>query len=182
MNAGGRWEEFRPLCAPARTEFCFIVACDLPFLTSELLAQLWQMDERRKVRLPRRLFPCRAMAGRSRSVQFTGSGPCLIATEKSIALGEHTPRAMLDKDQNAIRRFQRVRASRRLEDFFFNLNRPEDYERAKEIARRREARRAFDHQDWINVRQTSVCRRSFDTGCDLISSSDFPLAQAFTPG
>jgi molybdopterin-guanine dinucleotide biosynthesis protein A len=56
-------------------------------------------------------------------------------------LGEHTPRAMLDKIETRYVKFSEFANLTGSEHFFFNLNHPEDYELAKEIAlHRRPAR------------------------------------------
>ena len=126
----------------ARTEFCFIVACDLPFLTSELLGQLWQMTSGAST-IPAAVVPVQSDGRPQPLCAIYRRGPCLIATEKSIALGEHTPRAMLDKVNTRYVDFSEFAHLAGSEDFFFNLNRPEDYERAQEIVRRREALERF---------------------------------------
>ena len=59
--------------------------------------------------------------------------PCLMAAEESIALGEHTPRAMLDKVATRYVQFDEFANLRGSEHFFINLNRPEDYERARKL-------------------------------------------------
>jgi molybdopterin-guanine dinucleotide biosynthesis protein A len=118
-----------------QTEFCFIVACDLPFLTSELLAQLWRLTSEANV-TPEAVVPMQSDGRPQPLCAVYRRRPSLDATEKSIALGEHTPRAMLDKIKTRYVDFSELAHLQGSENFFFNLNRPEDYQRAKEIARR----------------------------------------------
>jgi molybdopterin-guanine dinucleotide biosynthesis protein A len=118
------------------TESCLVVACDLPFLTSELFAYLLRLSNE-----PSRSFdavvPLQSDGRPQPLCAVYKRAPCLMATEKSIALGEHSPRAMLDKVKTRYVNFSELANLPGSEHFFFNLNRPEDYERAREIARQR---------------------------------------------
>jgi molybdenum cofactor guanylyltransferase len=119
-----------------KTEYCLIAACDLPFLTSKLFARLIQLTNQKNgafeavvpLQSDDRPQPLSAVYERL---------PCLTAAERSIALGEHTPRALLDKVKTRYVNFSEFADLPGVEHFFLNLNRPEHYERALEIARQR---------------------------------------------
>lgn len=134
-----RWGPLGGIQAALRaceTEYCLVVACDLPFLTSELLAHLWQLNSEADQTLAA-VVPLQSDGRPQPLCAIYKRAPCLIAAEKSIALGEHTPRAMLDKINTRYVNFSEFANLQGSEHFFFNLNRPEDYERAREIAHRR---------------------------------------------
>jgi molybdenum cofactor guanylyltransferase len=116
------------------TEYCLIVACDLPFLTSELFAHLLQLMSEANGTLEA-VVPLQSDGRPQPLCAVYQRVPCLAAAEKSIGLGEHTPRAMLEKVKTRYVNFSEFEHLPGSRYFFFNLNRPEDYERAKEIAR-----------------------------------------------
>jgi molybdopterin-guanine dinucleotide biosynthesis protein A len=119
-----------------KTERCLIIACDLPFVTSELLAYLLQVESGVDA-TPVAVVPLQSDGRPQPLCAVYKKASSLPAAEESIALGEHTPRAMLDKIETRYVNFSEFANLSGSEHFFFNLNRPEDYERAKEIARRR---------------------------------------------
>jgi molybdenum cofactor guanylyltransferase len=115
------------------TDYCLIVACDLPFLTSELFAHLLHLTSEQDGTFEA-VVPLQSDGRPQPLCAVYKREPCLTAAEKSIALGEHTPRAMLDKVKTRYVDFSEFANLPGSEHFFFNLNHPEDYERAKEIA------------------------------------------------
>ncbi len=130
-------EEWGPLggihatLATASREWCLIVACDLPFVSRELFARLMDFrDESTDAVVPiqndLRPQPLCALYRRQR---------CLKAAEQSIAVGEHSPRALLEKVNTMYIGFDKLSGLTGAEHFFFNMNTPENYELAKEIAR-----------------------------------------------
>src|SRR6266446_5354123 len=62
---------------------------------------------------------------------------CLLEAEKLIASGEHTPRALLANVKTRWVRSAELIDLPGAEDFFFNVNTPQDYERAKQICQNR---------------------------------------------
>ena len=115
-----------------RTDYSIIVACDLPFVTTELFEYLVRtagLSEAVEAIIPLqedgRAQPLCAVYRRD---------PCLSAAEESIANDEHSPRAMLDRIKTHYVTFSELANLTGSEFFFFNLNRQEDYERAKQIA------------------------------------------------
>ena len=110
-------------------KFCVIVACDLPFVTAELFARLLSFRETSDAIVPRqedgRPQPLCAVYQREE---------CLVAAENAIANNQHSPRAMLDRVRTRYIGFNELNDLPGSDHFFFNLNHPEDYERAKQIA------------------------------------------------
>jgi len=112
----------------AKAEWCFVVACDLPFVTTELFGCLMMFIAGVDAVVPVQedqypqplcaIYRCR---------------PCLIAAEAAIARDEHSPRALLDKVSIRYLEFDELATLAGSDHFFFNVNTPEHYERAKEI-------------------------------------------------
>lgn len=119
-----------------RTEHCLVIACDLPFVTRELFAYLLQMESAADATTAA-VVPLQSDGRPQPLCAVYKTVSCLPAAEKSIALGEHTLRAMLDKIETRYVNFSEFTNLSGCEHFFFNLNRPEDYERAREIALQR---------------------------------------------
>ena len=114
-------------------ERCLVIACDLPFVTSELLASLLEIASEANT-TPAAVVPLQSDGRPQPLCAVYQKASCLAAAEKSIALDEHTPRAMLDKIETRYVNFSELRSLSGSEHFFVNLNHPEDYERAKKIA------------------------------------------------
>jgi molybdopterin-guanine dinucleotide biosynthesis protein A len=137
-----RWGPLGGIQAALRaceTASCLIIACDLPFLTSELFAYLLRIADEQEETLEA-VVPLQSDGRPQPLCAVYKRVPCLMAAEKSIALNEHTPRAMLDKVKTRYVNFSEIANLTGSEHFFFNLNRPDDYERAKEIARQQRSR------------------------------------------
>jgi molybdopterin-guanine dinucleotide biosynthesis protein A len=112
----------------ARAEWCVVVACDLPFVTSELLGRLMMyIDDVDAV------VPMQADKYAQPLCAIYRRRPCLIAAEEAIARDEHSPRALLDKVTTRYVEFDELASLAGSDYFFFNVNTPENYERAKEI-------------------------------------------------
>jgi len=112
----------------ARNELCLMVACDMPFLRPVLLAWLVEQTDAHDVVIPRvgdQLQPMHAVYRRE---------PCREAIAASIARGQRRMIAFLDNvrvrevEEAEVRGFDPELLS------FFNVNTPDDLERAREIA------------------------------------------------
>lgn len=116
-----------------REEWAAIVACDLPFVTRDLLARLQALAESEAGATPEAVVPIQS-DGRTQSLcALYRSEPCLLKTEEMIGAGEHTPRALLAAITTRFVQFDELADLADAEHFFFNMNSPEDYERAKRI-------------------------------------------------
>lgn len=111
-----------------RAEWAAIVACDLPFVTTDLFSRLTTFRQQADAVVPiqsdERPQPLCALYRRK---------ACLSETENLIASGEHTPRALLARVRTRWVQLSELRDLLGWENFFFNMNRPEDYERARAL-------------------------------------------------
>jgi molybdopterin-guanine dinucleotide biosynthesis protein A len=112
----------------AGSECCLIIACDLPFVTSRLFGRLLDCLNESDAVVPfqsdARVQPLCAAYRRS---------PCLAAADKALKSGEHSPRALLDLIKARYVSFHELSDLEGSEYFFFNVNTPDNYERAKHI-------------------------------------------------
>lgn len=115
-----------------RAEWAAVVACDLPFVTGELLARLASMrsgatdstgaaDAVAPVQDDGRLQPLCALY-RARV--------CLEQVERMIRAGELRPRVLLSRVRTRLVAFEELRDLAGSARFFLNVNTPEDYARA----------------------------------------------------
>lgn len=115
-----------------RTDYSIIVACDLPFVTTELFEYL--VSSAGSSAAAEAVIPLQEDGRPQPLCAVYKRDPCLSAAEESIAKNDHSPRAMLDKVKTQYVGFSELANLTGSEFFFFNLNRQEDYERAKQIA------------------------------------------------
>jgi molybdopterin-guanine dinucleotide biosynthesis protein A len=112
----------------AKSGHCVIVACDFPFVTGalfkRLLACIGDSDAVVPMQNDDRPQPLCAVY----RVET-----CLPAAEAAIAADERSPRALLDRVRTRYLPFTELSHLERSEYFFFNVNTPENYERAKQI-------------------------------------------------
>jgi molybdopterin-guanine dinucleotide biosynthesis protein A len=112
-----------------RATWAFVVACDLPFVTSVLFTRLWQLnagtfDAIVPIQPDGRPQPLCAIYRRE------------VNSEKAarlIATDEHTPRALLAQVRTRWVEFRELADLPGAEYFFLNVNTPADYELAKQI-------------------------------------------------
>lgn len=107
------------------TEWSLVVACDLPFVTSDLLERLAGQrsgfDAVAPLQLNGYVQPLCALY----RVE-----PCLSQAEKVIESGERRPLALLDVVKTRLVPFEELSDLTGAEHFFDNINTPEDYLRA----------------------------------------------------
>jgi molybdopterin-guanine dinucleotide biosynthesis protein A len=116
----------------AKAKWCFIIACDLPFVTSDLLERLLHLRSNDSAIFDA-VVPIQADDYPQPLCAVYETTSCLAAAEQSIASGEHSPRALLDKVNTRYVPFNDLADLAGADDFFFNLNTPEHYERAKRL-------------------------------------------------
>ena len=107
-----------------------VVSCDLPFVTGDLLSRLasfrsGEMDAVAPVQPDGRRQPLCALYARE---------PCLRMTEDLIRAGELRPRALLGRVRTRWVDFGELEDLKGSENFFRNVNTPEDYRRALDEA------------------------------------------------
>src|SRR5262245_9463025 len=128
----GQWGPLGGIQAALRaavSEQCLIVACDLPFVSTALFARLLELSDKSDATVPFQAdgYP-QALCAVYRRL------PCLAAAEQSIAKGEHSPRALLDKVNTRYVQFDEISDLDKADLLFFNVNTPADRQRAHEIA------------------------------------------------
>ena len=110
-------------------DWALIVACDFPCVTRELFHRLKsfvseEFDAVVPIQRDGRPQPLCALYRRE---------ACLIQAEKLIAQDEHTPRALLAAIKTRWIEFRELEDLAGADNFFFNVNTPADFERAKEL-------------------------------------------------
>jgi molybdopterin-guanine dinucleotide biosynthesis protein A len=112
----------------AKSTHCLIVGCDFPFVTAQLFERLIESTHDWDAVVPMqndgRPQPLCAVY----QVQT-----CLPATELALAAGGHSPRALLDRVRTQYLPFSEISHLDDAENFFFNVNTPENYRRATQI-------------------------------------------------
>jgi molybdenum cofactor guanylyltransferase len=111
-------------------DWALIVACDLPFITRDLCSRLLMLGQQES---PDAVVPIQPDGRPQPLCALYGREPCLLEAEKLIAGGEHTPRALLANIKTRWVRPEELIDLVGAENFFFNVNTPQDYERAKQI-------------------------------------------------
>lgn len=113
----------------AKTDWAAVVACDLPFVTSELFERLGTFVND----MTDAVVPIQA-DGRPQPVcAFYRRTTCLPEIEELVAAAEHTPRALLAKVRTRYVEFVEICDLPAAEHFFFNVNRPGDLKKAQAI-------------------------------------------------
>ena len=111
----------------AKTDWIIVIACDLPFVTSGLFKKLKSFaDESADSIVP--IQP----DGRAQPVcALYRRETCLPEIARLVSAGEHTPRALLTNVRTRYVQFAELGDLPGAENFFINLNTPEDFARAK---------------------------------------------------
>ncbi len=115
-------------------DWALIVACDLPFVTRDLCSRLLMLSQQGS---PEAVVPIQPDGRPQPLCALYRREPCLLEAEKLIASGEHTPRALLANVKTRWVRSAELIDLPGAENFFFNVNTPQDYERAKQICQNR---------------------------------------------
>ena len=111
----------------AETDWIIVIACDLPFVTRQLFERLKSFVGRSADAI----VPLEA-DGRPQPVcALSRRESCLPEIERLVSAGEHTPRALLAKVRTRYVQFPELSDLSGAENFFLNLNTPEDFEVAK---------------------------------------------------
>ena len=115
-------------------DWALIVACDLPFVTRDLCSRLLMLSQQGS---PEAVVPIQPDGRPQPLCALYRRELCLLKAEKLIASGEHTPRALLANVKTRWVRSAELIDLPGAENFFFNVNTPQDYERAKQICQNR---------------------------------------------
>ena len=110
----------------AKSRHCVIVACDFPFVTGALFERLLACTDDADA-----LVPLQNDYRPQPLCAVYRVETCLLAADAAIAAEEHSPRALLDRVQPRYLPFSELSPLERSEHFFFNVNTPDNYERAQ---------------------------------------------------
>jgi molybdenum cofactor guanylyltransferase len=119
--------------AACQSEWAVIAACDLPFLTGDLFARLWQYTSPAEEGPFDAIVPIQPDGRPQPLCGIYRRDPCSAAASQLIGEGEHKPRALLAKVQTRWVAFDEISDLPGAEHFFLNVNTPLDYEHARRI-------------------------------------------------
>ena len=109
-------------------DWALIVACDLPFVTRDLCSRLLMLSQQGS---PEAVVPIQPDGRPQPLCALYRREPCFLEAEKLIASGEHTPRALLANVKTRWVQPKELIDLPGAENFFFNVNTPDDYEQAQ---------------------------------------------------
>ena len=121
----------------AEAEWCIVIACDLPFVSGGLLGRLFELRSNKTESFDA-VVPTQADDYPQPLCAVYRRLSCLDAADQSVKNGEHSPRAMLDRVKTRYVRFAEIADLPGASNFFFNINTPENYERARRLCQSRE--------------------------------------------
>jgi molybdopterin-guanine dinucleotide biosynthesis protein A len=117
--------------AACQSEWAVVAACDLPLVSGELFARLWQFanqddpfDAIVPIQPDGRPQPLCAIYQRE---------SCLAVATRLIAEDEHKPRTLLTSVRTRWVKFDEISDLPGAQSLFLNVNAPTDYERARKI-------------------------------------------------
>lgn len=103
-----------------------IVACDLPFVTGELFARLASLREEFEA-----VVPVQSDGRRQPLCALYRIEPCRTHAQTLIAEGERRPRSLLCRARTRLVAPEELADLPGAQDFFSNINTPEDYAQAR---------------------------------------------------
>ena len=112
-----------------RTEWAFVTACDMPFLTPELIQFLAQQRNQSEA-----VVPIQADGKPQPLCAFYRVDPCLDRAEQLIESGHRRPLDLLSSVKTRWVSFAELEDLDHSENFFVNINTPEDYYEATQRA------------------------------------------------
>lgn len=118
----------------SRSENVFVIACDLPFVTPELIDLL---KTRFKESTVDAVVPMQADKFKQPLCAFYRKSTCLVPFQAQLLRSEMTPSArdLLDKVKTEYVDYETLASLSGSANFFLNINTPLDLESAREIAR-----------------------------------------------
>ena len=106
------------------SEWALVVACDFPFVTTNLFARMNDLSENSDA-----VAPVQADGVPQPLCTLYRAGPCLAQAEQLIKSGERKPIALLQSVRTRWIDFDELADLEGSESFFYNINTPEDYAR-----------------------------------------------------
>jgi molybdopterin-guanine dinucleotide biosynthesis protein A len=115
------------LCA-ARAPWAAVVACDLPFVNGELFVRLASLGQDYDA-----VVPVQADGRRQPLCALYRVASCKETAQSLIAVGERRPRALLDRVRTRLVAPEELADLSGAQNFFSNINTPQDYARARAL-------------------------------------------------
>jgi molybdopterin-guanine dinucleotide biosynthesis protein A len=115
--------------AACELSWAAIVACDLPLIEGELLLRLRSFANESS----EAVVPIQPDGRKQPLCALYQRQPCLAEAERLIESGQHTPRALLDRVKTRWVFFEEIADLQDADNFFLNVNTPEDYDLVKSI-------------------------------------------------
>jgi len=115
--------------AACRSKWAIVLACDLPFITSELLQHLISLRNNHDA-----VVPIQADDHPQPLCALYSVEPCLTLAEELIKAGHRRPLDLLEVVNTRWVVFSELAHLNRAENFFVNINTPEDYYEATQKA------------------------------------------------
>ena len=112
----------------SRATWAAIVACDLPFVKGELFVRLASLREDYDA-----VVPVQADGRRQPLCALYRVAACVDLAQQMIASGERRPRALLSQVRTRLVAQEELADLSGSQDFFSNINTPEDYARAQAL-------------------------------------------------
>lgn len=128
-----RWGALGGICAAlgaCQSEWAVVVACDLPFVSSDLFHRLCQLAQQSDPQTLDAIVPIQPDERPQPLCAVYRRETCSETAKKLIAEGEHKPRALLAKVRTRWVEFRELADLPGSEHFFLNVNTSDDYERA----------------------------------------------------
>jgi molybdopterin-guanine dinucleotide biosynthesis protein A len=116
-----------------QAKWAAIVACDLPFVTREVLLRLLDLSAETEQAVFDAVVPVQADSRLQPLCALYRPATCRLESERLIVAGEHTPRALLRAVRTRRVEFRELADLPGAEHFFLNVNTPDDYELAKQV-------------------------------------------------
>lgn len=116
-----------------QAQWAAVVACDLPFVTRALFLRLLELGRETPQGGFDSIVPIQPDGRPQPLCALYRRKACLQESERLIALGEHTPRALLAVVRTRWVEFRDLVDLPGAEHFFFNVNTPGEYDLAKQI-------------------------------------------------
>jgi molybdopterin-guanine dinucleotide biosynthesis protein A len=109
-----------------RAPWAVVVACDLPFVKGELFVRLASLRQDYDA-----VVPLQADGRKQPLCALYRVEPCAELAREMIAQGERRPRALLERVRTRLVAPEELSDLAGAQDFFSNINNPEDYARAQ---------------------------------------------------
>lgn len=117
----------------SKTNWTAVLACDLPFVTNELIKRLAALGEVNNPNNSAAIAPLQPDGRIQPLCAFYKREICLPIIEKMLAAGNFRLQEIFTQVNSRLINFSEIADLQNAENFFFNVNTPEDFHRANDI-------------------------------------------------